>query len=112
MNLTIEFDDDLFFDRLQGMQLDEQEEVLRRRINELKESKLYTEPNGRKFNALSSSQRKCEAELHRVAQVNNRGRWSDAVRNLFGQEGYEAVRMEIERMHGFPYGDKHQRGAA
>lgn len=112
MTLPVEFDDELFFDRLQGMQLDEQEELLRRRITEIKESKQYAEPNSRKFNALVVAQRKCEGELHRVAEVQNRARWSDAVRNVFGQDGYEAVRMELERMTGFPYGDKYQRGAA
>jgi len=112
MSMPIEFDDSIFFDRLQGMQLDEQEELLRRRINELKDAKQYADNGSRQFKALHAAQQKCESELHRVAQVNNRGRWSDAVRNVFGQDGYEAVRMELERMHGFPYGDKHQREAA
>lgn len=107
MSMPIEFDDSMFFDRLQDMQLDEQEELLRRRINELKDAKQYADQHSRQFKALKAAQNKCESELHRVAQIQNRGRWSDAVRTVFGQEGFELVAMEIERMRGFPY-----RGAA
>jgi hypothetical protein len=103
MSLPIEFDDELFFDRLQGMQFYEQEEILRRRINELKESRHYADEGSRGWIELTCAQRKCEAELHRVAQVLNRMRWGDAVRTVLGQEAFEAVKLEVERMAGFPY---------
>jgi hypothetical protein len=110
MNLPIEFDDELFFDRLQGMQLDEQEELLRRRISVCVENLQYGTP--KQQIGIQHALTKLRGELHRVAQVQNRARWTDAIRNVFGQEGYESVRLEMERMTGYPYRDKHQGGAA
>jgi hypothetical protein len=105
-NPRIEEDDELFFDRLQGMQLDEQEELLRHRISQLVENLNYGTPSQKV--ATQNTLTKLRGELHRVGQVNNRARWTVAIRNVFGQEGYEAVRLELERLTGYPYGDKNQ----
>ena len=100
-------DDKLFFDRLAGMHLDEQEELVRRRIAECLNDLVAC--SGLRHIAIQATVTRLRAELHRIAQIQNRARWSDAIRNVFGQEGYEAVRLELERMTGFPYGDENQR---
>lgn len=102
----IEEDDELFFDRLQDMQLEEQVEVLKLRIAHCVENLAYGTPHQKIV--VQSTLTKLNGELRRVNGVIHRGQWATAVRTVFGYEGYTAVKLEIERMQGFPYMKKEQ----
>lgn len=41
---------------------------------------------------------KINAEFHRIAQIQNRAKFTTAVKNVYGQEGVDAVKEELARL--------------
>lgn len=100
----VEVENEAWFDRVAAMQLDEQLVILNARLDEVKASRDWAMHYRQTFR-LNALKRMLESEIKRVRGVLLRGCWQDAVRTLYGQEGLDRVKIEIEHQRGLPYAD-------
>lgn len=93
----------VFWDRVSDMQLEERLTEFNERKSQLKEMLPWAE--GSKRHEIEAALSRLNVEVARVNRLINHTAIMTVVRDLFGQEGYEAVRYEVERRQGFPYAE-------
>lgn len=93
--------EEAFWERLPGMHRHEMEDELRRRKWQLVEARAWVD--GQKQHEIDAAIARINAELHRLNNLFNRQKMSKAVFNLFGQDGLDAVLIEMERLGDYPY---------
>lgn len=98
----------VFWERANGMHLEERISVLNDRRDELCENLAYGTPTQRQETQAAIT--RLNSEIKRVNRLLHNGVWHKAVRNVCGEELYQAVRIEVERLEGFLYlGKSHER---
>jgi hypothetical protein len=100
----VEAENEAWFEHLAAMQLDEQLVILNACLDEVKASRDWAMHYRQTFR-LNALKRRLESEIKRVRAVLLRACWQDAVRKLYGQEGLDLVKIEIEHQRGLPYAD-------
>lgn len=98
----------IFWERADGMHLEERISVLNDRRDELCENLAYGTPS-QKLQTQAAIAR-LNTEIKRVNRLLHNNAWSKAVKNIFGEEVWAQVRVEVERVEGFIYrGKSHDR---
>ena len=94
----------LFWERVNGMHLEERISELNDRRDELCENLAYGTPTQRQETQAAIA--RLNTEIKRVNRLLHNGAWSKAVKNLLGDEVWAQVRVEVERVEGLIYRGK------
>lgn len=91
----------VFWERLADMHLEERISVLKDRRAELKENLAYGTPS--QTVETEAAIIRINDEIKRVNRLLHNNVWREAIKNVFGEDGYLLVRLEAERLEGFLY---------
>lgn len=94
----------IFWERANGMHLEERISELNDRRDELCENLAYGTPTQKQETQAAIA--RLNTEIKRVNRLLHNSVWQSAVKNICGEGVYLLVRLEVERLSGFIYRGK------